>query len=108
MRLAVFQDVLRSRAKALLVRSRLYRVLAPFSDMFMRLSMIPVFAEWCVAWRRAPALPGPRENLYAHVGRLLHLDSRPIAYLEFGVFEGASFRWWFGFQSRSIPSFRRV
>ncbi len=73
----------------------------PFSFMASLLSL----SRWAASQERRGIpndffTPGRdysrRLNLYRHVSEQFGLDRERIVYLEFGVFEGHSFRWWLG------------
>src|SRR4051794_18834378 len=84
-----------------MIRDRLKRLIRPtyhrisavpsLGDRAHRLAIGARFRGWCAA---NPCRSfGAREQLYRHLIEAQGL-SGPIDYLEFGVWEGASMRWW--------------
>ena len=68
--------------------------------------MYPDFVEWCHAnpcegFHRPQQ---PRADFYEAIKRKAALDG-PIRYLEFGVFEGASIRWWVEHNTHASSTF---
>ncbi|HUR24168.1 MAG TPA: class I SAM-dependent methyltransferase [Acidimicrobiales bacterium] len=78
------------------LRYRLDRVIKPVETVPLYLAYLGRFVAWS-SRHSAPDLgrgPHARYLLYQQVLKSQALDQRPIGYLEFGVFQGDSIRWW--------------
>jgi O-methyltransferase len=86
--------------KQLFVRLRLHRLIEPVNPLLMRVSFLSKQAQWCSAHPSPFREPDPahirhekRYDLYQYLLEKEHLDGE-IDYLEFGVGQGNSFKWW--------------
>ncbi len=86
--------------KQLFVALRLDHVVEPLNPLLQRVSFMSKQARWCRAHPSPFAEPEPgrirhekRYALYRHVLETERLDAE-IDYLEFGVGQGHSFKWW--------------
>jgi O-methyltransferase len=85
-----------------LVNSKVGLQLQPLGEMCLRFAYLIKFAKWYneTGLRQMKAythkLPAYHERyrLYELVSRSKDLAAMPIDYLEFGVYEGASIKWW--------------
>ncbi len=89
------------RIKSLFVKYRLHRIVEPFSGAALNMLYLSKISKWVqehrsIAFNDFPS-PGwnyqKRYGLYEYVVGKEKLHE-PITYLEFGVSEGESFRWW--------------
>jgi O-methyltransferase len=53
------------------------------------------FSRWC-RLHPMPQFTASREDLYDSVAKQERLNLEPVTYLEFGVYRGASLKWWLG------------
>lgn len=90
------------KSKALFLKFNLHIVVEPFTRFLLNLVYLSKFSKW----RNANANPpfndfytkkfdfAKRFNVYNFLVGRENLLNEEINYLEFGVFKGASFRWW--------------
>ena len=94
------KEYIKLRAKNLLLKSKLYWLVEPFSGLLMRLVYMSKFVKWCdlrsdpeFNYHYEAPLFKHRNELYEFLLKTHHLDGE-IDYLEFGVGAGHSLRWW--------------
>jgi hypothetical protein len=87
------------------VKHRLYDLVKPFSEFFNRAIYRPKFNDWCRTKGTATPVFPDRYTQYQYL-----IDNHglggPIDFLEFGVFQGDSLRWWL--KHNSDPASRFV
>ena len=86
--------------KIIFIYLRLHKVFNVFSPLFLNLFYLTKFSSWANKNKRIPYNDFPskwdytkRYNLYKWVINKENLSSASINYIEFGVAEGSSFRW---------------
>ena len=86
--------------KIIFISLRLHKVFNVFSSLFLNLFYLTKFSSWANKNKRIPYNDFPskwdytkRYNLYKWVINKENLSSASINYIEFGVAEGSSFRW---------------
>jgi len=84
------------KLKSLFVRLRLHYLTGPLDKILLQASYLSQWSRWCA--KHAPttlhvADPDARHALYEFLLDTEQLDEA-ITYLEFGVAQGNSFRWW--------------
>jgi O-methyltransferase len=100
------------KTKLWFVRLRLHRVFKPFVGAMDQLIHLTRLSEWVHGNRKLPYndFPlngwnyGKRTEFYAHLLPQV-VGQGPITYLEFGVAQGHSFKWWAGQQQHSASRF---
>lgn len=89
------------KTKALFIRFGLHRIFGPLSGFLLTLAYMSRLSKWTRSvpkgvfndFYNGNVDHNDRKKLYLHVIEKENLTA-PINYLEFGVFQGHSFRWW--------------
>ena len=90
------------KIKLLFTRWNFHVIVNPFTGFFLNLVYLSEFSEWRAKHNKLPFNDfyshrwnySKRYSLYEHVLKTEKLDDGTINYLEFGVSQGHSFRWW--------------
>lgn len=100
------------KTKLWFVRLQLHRVFKPFAGAMDQLLHLTRLSEWVHANRKLPYndFPHPRWDYGKRLEFYAHLNAHaigegPITYLEFGVAQGHSFKWWVANQKASGSRF---
>ena len=88
----------KSKIRALLIKSKLYYLVEPFSEFMLSVVYLSKFLKWHDAHLYQNSLKETtifhdRYQLYHFLLKTQHLEQE-IDYLEFGVYKGDSLRWW--------------
>ncbi|MBL7926599.1 MAG: class I SAM-dependent methyltransferase [Bacteroidia bacterium] len=89
------------KTKALFIRFQLHRLVEPFSGFLLNLAYLSKISKWAHENRKISFNDfysnkwdyEKRFGLYKHLNNLQGADKQ-ITYLEFGVSQGHSFKWW--------------
>ncbi len=86
--------------KKTFIRMHLHKIVGPFEGFFQQLLWMSKLSRWAAQNKNVPGNDFPSEwnyekryDLYQNIFEKENLDV-PIHYLEFGVADGHSFRWW--------------
>lgn len=103
-------ETLRSLKKTF-IRLKLHKLVGPFENFFQQLLWMSKLSRWAAQNKNVPGNDFPSEwdyekryTLYNRVFKQENLDA-PIHYLEFGVADGHSFRWWLNKNTNPASSF---
>ena len=101
------------KSKALFIKWKLHRLFGPFRNLFLNLAYMSDMSRW-VANNRNPGYNdfykskwdyNRRYNLYQHLLESEGLANQSLQYVEFGVAQGESFRWWVAHNTNSDSKF---
>lgn len=94
-------NIIRS-TKRLLLKIRIHKILNPITEPLLTLLYLSKLSKW-ISENPAPQFNdfyspqwnyGKRYELYKHLFETQSLENKQINYLEFGVANGDSFKWW--------------
>lgn len=91
-------------SKDFLLATRLLQVFAPFNKLFLFLHNFNQLTSWVHKHKKSNLLVNDfyrskrryedREKSFEAIVKHYNLEQAPVAYMEFGVASGGSFRWW--------------